>query len=379
MALTQFLSSAPSGSANPLVVAMYWRDVLEDQVQEVLGISMEDFRDLSLRTLAMVRTHATHLENVANESWKTKLTGAGSAAAGSVMTFAVTVTAPCTAGLSFMAGPVLMAAGAWMFSSSILVEHGYQKADTKRAQQDSIEVVNKVQTLDMMLTICVYHFTRARNYLRTVQGQEFARLLEIYLRDNGRIDLDSAEVRDREVADELLNLLNGGLVAYRLRAVVEYLWTGPFSQANVQCRVVNQATRGAQQVEDRFVIMAGPSGSNILSVTHRELSSGLGEWDSSAARVDAVQMQRFATDLETLSMELDNIYEQLTQRGWWGQWDWAPIPVAIQIQWKYHVALISIVQRNWYNFCTWNDTAAATCHVVCKKALRWWPMIKVSI
>ena len=321
MDLKNFKREAPGDDENPVAIAAYWKNVLDNQKDAVLDRVASSLKSKSKEAVSTIRTHASHLDGVAKDCGIATTVGGSAGVLGGAMVIGG-IAAPFTGGLSLgltLGGAGLGVAGGLTNITASLVNHGLEKSDIERAKIANIEVVNTIEAFEEFLTNCVHAFTQARDYLKTEEGKTFAALMEEASRSNGYIDLKSREAVDLNAINVAKGLLNGGIVAYRTTDVIKFIMTGTYARAGVQSVLTTQRAAGGVAIGGRTIIMVGSTGAKVLSAAFGGLGIGLGIWDivSGAMAIQngsetAKQMRKFADDIDKTTKELLDIYYKLT-------------------------------------------------------------------
>ena len=322
MGLGKFKREAPGDGENPVVIAAYWKNVLDNHIDAVLDRSVSSFKSKSNDAVSTVRTCASHLDEVAKDCGIATTVGGSAGVVGGALVIGGIIAAPFTGGLSLgltLGGAGLGVAGGVTNITASLVNHGWEKSDTERAKDATTAVVNIIEVFEELLTICVHAFTQAREYLKTEEGRKFAALLEEAARNNGYIDPKSSKAIALDAANLAKGLLNGGIVAYRTIGVIEFIMTGTYAKAGVQSALAIQKAAGGVAIGGRTIIMVGSTGAKVLSAGFGVLGIGLGIWDivSGAMAIHngsetGQQMRKFADDMDTTTKELLDIYNNLS-------------------------------------------------------------------
>ena len=322
MGLSKFKKQVPHDE-NPVVLAAYWKNILDCYIEHVLDNSVSSFKSKSKDAVKTVLECASHLDGVAKDCGITQTVGGSAAVLGSTMTIGGLIAAAFTGGLSLgltLGGAGLGAAGGLTTVTGALINQGWEKSDTERARECTTSIVRIIKDLEEFLTTCVDAFTRAREYLKTEEGKKFAALLDEAVRNNGHIKSKSQHLEKIKASASLAyNVMKGGITTYRTVNVVQFIMGGTYARAGVQTALAMQEGAGGLFIAGRYIVMFGSTGAKVLSAGFAVLGVGLGIWDivSGAKAITsgsetAKAMREFAENLETTTIELLSIYRKLT-------------------------------------------------------------------
>ena len=174
MSLENFKRKAPSDGKNPVETAAYWKDVLDNHIDEVLGSICTSFKSKSDEVVSTLHTCASRLDKLSQDCGIATTVGGSVGVVGGAMAIGGIAAAPFTTGLSLgltLGGAGLGVAGGVTSTTASLVHHGLEKSDIKRAKEATTEVVTIAKVFGEFLTICVHAFTQARDYLKTEEGK----------------------------------------------------------------------------------------------------------------------------------------------------------------------------------------------------------------
>ena len=278
--------------ANPLIHAAYWKEVLDKHIGRAIGQSVSSFQQNSKDAVKMARTCADHLDHVAEHCARARVAGALMLAGGIASAF-------FTAGATL---PLVAAgAGATLALSAAVVQglndRGWMVSDTNRARDATSEIVDTIKHFEVVLTHSVYAFTGAKNYLQTVEGQNFIGLL---IKANFKKAVD---VLDEEM--------------FFTRIIMDFISVGNFSKADIKTAVANIPT--AVRINREYVTMVKSSGIRALSADHEKLVSLLVVWsiilgviEMTSVSKTGEDMRKLANIIEKTTTELLGIYKILT-------------------------------------------------------------------
>ena len=323
MGLSLFKEQVPRDE-NPVVIAAYWKTVLDGYIEQVIDISVNSFKSKSKDAVKTVRECASHLDKVAKDVGISKTVGGSAAVLGSTMAIGGLIVAPFTAGLSLgltLGGAGLGIAGGLTTVTGALINQGWEKSDTERARESTTSIIRIIQDFEEFLTICVDAFTRAQEYLETDEGKKFTALLDEAVRNKGHITSKSQHLEKLTVSASLAyTVMKGGITTYKSVGVVQFIMSGTYARAGVQTALAMQEGAGGLFIAGRYIVMVGSTGAKVLSAGFGVLGVGLGIWDivSGAKAITsgsdtAKEMKEFADNLDTTTKELLSIYSKLTR------------------------------------------------------------------
>ena len=254
MGLRRFKREAPGHNEKPVVIAAYWKNVLDNHIDEVLGMSVRSYKSKSNKAVRTIRKCASHLDEVVKECGVASVVGGSAGVIGDAMAIGGVLAAPFTDGISLgltFGGASLGVTGGVTSLTASLMKHDWQESDTERAKEATTAVVKSTQTFGEFMTICIHHFTQAREYLETENGKKFADLFNEAARNKRYTDIAHDAVKLSK------KIYDGIELEKRIIAVIRFIRSGTYARAGLQTALAIQESAPGVLIGGRYIIMVG--------------------------------------------------------------------------------------------------------------------------
>ena len=313
-------------------IAEYWKDVVDNHVEEVLGCSVEGFVKESAIAVDKVRECAANLAKVCKDCGIATTVGGSAGVVAGGMGITGLILAPFTAGLSL--GLTLGAAGLGIAAGATSAGAGVanvsiKKAKLKELQADTNTVVNTLEIFEGLLKTCVDAFTNVEKFLETDEGKEYRMAIADAcnsIQKTSPIHTNAeSKVKDALSITAGTGSLTKGLAYGSARAiqrtvgVAKFIKSGAYAQAGMKTVYALETSADGLAIGGRSLIMAGSTGAKALTAGFGVLSIGMGVFDIVRGAIaigkpnEAVEkLQDFASNLENSTKELQHIYDKLT-------------------------------------------------------------------
>ena len=293
--------AAPGDDENPLLIAMYWKDILDKHIDDVIGCSVKSFNKQSSAAVKIVRKCSSHSDDVSKKTAIAQVTGGAAGAVGGVLFVTGLALIPFTFGGSValsVAGGALGVANAGAQVAANALKKSSHESDIKFVNDATTNVIDFIEVFDKFLETCSHAFDKVKQYMETEEGREFVSLIQ-------RISSNSDHVDPRSVEQ----FLNFNVATKSMLQIVRFIREGNY--AGFHTRSIGRKPR----------LTTSSTGSGDLSVALRSSLPTLGLLNiASGARTIqsgsemSKKMEKFASDLETATKELLTIYTELTHQ-----------------------------------------------------------------
>ena len=356
--LERFKRTISVHNANPLTVAEFWIDVLDNHIEEVLGCSMDTFVNNNTEAVEGLGECVKYLVKVYKDC------GIATTSAGSVSVLAGGLTigglalAPFTAGGSLgctLAGVSLGAVAGVTSAGTGLTKRGIEYTKLKKINQMTQKAVTNIHTLQELFTTCVDAFKEAHEYLNTDKGRNYsqsvARVCENInvvshnaLTRNIHSHAHSPQITKRSFRiKDALQISTAGALPVALRIwkessslaksatydtaiavqrtarIIKFFNSGSFAQVGIGGGHAVGLSADGFAIGGRTLIRMGSEAAQVFTVAFGALEIGLGIMDIVTGANDIRNptealrgLHEFASQLEDSTKELHDLYEKLT-------------------------------------------------------------------
>ena len=356
--LDQFKRTISIHNANPLVVAEFWKDVLDNHMEQVLGCSIDTFVNNNTEAVEGARECVKYLVKLHKDC------GIATTSAGSVSVLAGSLTiggialAPVTACGSLgctLAGVALGVAGGLASTGTALTKRVRQKSKMKKINEMTQKAVTNIGILQELFTSCADAFAQAHEYLNTDKGRSHSQsVARVWTNINGLShNILTRNVHVRELSQKTTNrpsalkdalqistagalpvtlgickessclakccTYDTAVAIQRTVRIIEYIKSASYAQIGTRGAYALELSADGLAIGGRTLIRMGSKAAQVFTVAFGALEIGLGIMDvvtgANAIRnpTEALKgLHEFAFQLDDSTKELQELYDKLT-------------------------------------------------------------------
>ena len=270
------------------------------------------------RACSKLNECADVLDKVSKDTGIAKATGGGAAIGGGLLALGGLIAAPFTAGASLTAtaaGTALAVGGGVTSFAASMVQHGWDKSQTKEGEDVTKNVCKQAQILAQCLKMYCDTLTQFKDYLATPEGKELIAELKAIDRVHSNVTVITMQSGSKAVSLGL-----GGMKvtqAVRLVRVVSLL------RPEVTGLAIKTAAGGIPRISVRGItlftgVAAGSLAAKALAGIGGVVGVGFGIWDVVSASEQlkngseiASQFRQLAKDLNSTKKTICDQYQAL--------------------------------------------------------------------
>ena len=317
----------------PVENVLFAIDVLDQIEKCISNTSVYQWGKNIDRACSKLYKCAGVLDKVSKDTGIAKATGGGAAIGGGLLALGGLIAAPFTAGASLTAtaaGTALALGGGITSFTASMVQHGWDKSQTKEGEEVTKTVCKQAQILSECLTYYCNTMTMFYEYLATPEGKQLIAELKTIDRDHSKsVDRVHSNVTliTLQSGSKAISLGLGGMKvkqAVSLMKVVAILRPGFASQLGAKL-ATQAAAGGIPRISVRGItlftgVAAGSLAAKALSGVGAVLGVGFGIWDVVSASDQlkngseiASQFRELASNLSSTKKTICDNYKSLVE------------------------------------------------------------------
>ena len=167
-------------NAAPLAVAIFWKDVLDNHLEDIIGCNIASFVNDTTEAVEGVQECVRYLAKVCKDCGIAAITAGSASVVSGGLVVGGLILAPITGGVSIaltMSGLGLGAAAGVTSAGTAVAKYGLKKTQMTKIKDKTEKVINNMGTLQDLLVTCMDAFFKADEYINTDKGRQLADLV----------------------------------------------------------------------------------------------------------------------------------------------------------------------------------------------------------